>query len=70
VLVVDDARTSASTFRISERRSFEVTTLADPFDGGGTDQGQCFTWSSRLMMPKIPGLDLLAQIRAVDDDMR
>ncbi len=49
---------------------FEVATLADPTVAIPRILGEVFQLIMLdLMMPKIAGLDLLAQIRAVDDDI-
>ncbi len=49
---------------------FEVTTLADPSLAVERIRDEVFHLVVLdLMMPKISGLDLLAQIRAVDDDL-
>ena len=49
---------------------FEVTTLADPRAAVERIRDEVFHLVVLdLMMPKVSGLDLLAQIRAVDDDI-
>ena len=49
---------------------FEVTTLADPSIAVERIRDEVFHLVVLdLMMPKLSGLDLLAQIRAVDDDI-
>src|SRR5262245_12317498 len=49
---------------------FEVTTLADPSLAVERIRDEVFHLVVLdLMMPKVSGLDLLAQIRAVDDDI-
>ena len=49
---------------------FEVTTLADPSLAVERIRDEVFHLIVLdLMMPKVSGLDLLAQIRAVDDDI-
>jgi len=71
VLVVDDEqdiREYLQDFLTAE--GFEVTTLADPSAAVERIRDEVFHLVVLdLMMPKISGLDLLAQIRAVDDDI-
>src|SRR3954451_7500895 len=71
VLVVDDdqdIREYLQDFLNAE--GFEVTTLADPSAAVERIRDEVFHLVVLdLMMPKISGLDLLAQIRAVDDDI-
>jgi DNA-binding NtrC family response regulator len=71
VLVVDDdqdIREYLQDFLNAE--GFEVTTLADPSMAVERIRDEVFHLVVLdLMMPKISGLDLLAQIRAVDDDI-
>src|SRR3954469_25078108 len=71
VLVVDDdqdIREYLQDFLNAE--GFEVTTLADPSQAVNRIRDEVFHLVVLdLMMPKISGLDLLAQIRAVDDDI-
>ena len=71
VLVVDDEqdiREYLQDFLVAE--GFEVTTLADPSLAVDRIRDEVFHLVVLdLMMPKISGLDLLAQIRSVDDDI-
>jgi DNA-binding NtrC family response regulator len=71
VLVVDDdqdIREYLQDFLNAE--GFEVTTLADPAAVVERIRDEVFHLVVLdLMMPKISGLDLLAQIRSVDDDI-
>jgi DNA-binding NtrC family response regulator len=71
VLVVDDdqdIREYLQDFLLAE--GFEVTTLADPSLAVERIRDEVFHLVVLdLMMPKISGLDLLAQIRSVDDDI-
>jgi DNA-binding NtrC family response regulator len=71
VLVVDDdqdIREYLQDFLNAE--GFEVTTLADPTAVVERIREEVFHLVVLdLMMPKISGLDLLAQIRSVDDDI-
>ena len=71
VLVIDDdqdIREYLQDFLNAE--GFEVTTLADPTAAVARIRDEVFHLVVLdLMMPKISGLDLLAQIRAVDDDI-
>ncbi len=71
VLVVDDdqdIREYLQDFLLAE--GFEVTTLGDPSLAVERIRDEVFHLVVLdLMMPKISGLDLLAQIRGVDDDI-
>ena len=71
VLVVDDdqdIREYLQDFLHGE--GFEVTTLADPTVAVERIRDEDFHLVVLdLMMPKLSGLDLLAQIRSVDDDI-
>jgi DNA-binding NtrC family response regulator len=71
VLVVDDdqdIREYLQDFLTAE--GFDVTTLADPTQAVERIRDEVFHLVVLdLMMPKISGLDLLAQIRGVDDDI-
>ena len=71
VLVIDDdqdIREYLQDFLNAE--GFEVTTLADPSAAVERIRDEVFHLVVLdLMMPKISGLDLLQQIRAVDDDI-
>src|SRR6187455_3829860 len=71
VLVVDDdqdIREYLQDFLTGE--GFEVTTLADPTLAVERIRDEVFHLVVLdLMMPKVSGLDLLAQIRGVDDDI-
>jgi DNA-binding NtrC family response regulator len=71
VLVVDDdqdIREYLQDFLVAE--GFEVTTLADPTFAVERIRDEVFHLVVLdLMMPKVSGLDLLAQIRSVDDDI-
>lgn len=71
VLVIDDdqdIREFLSVFLGLE--GFEVTTLADPSVAVSRIRDEVFHLILLdLMMPKIYGLDLLGQIREVDDDI-
>jgi DNA-binding NtrC family response regulator len=71
VLVVDDEqdiREYLHDFLTTE--GFEVTTLADPTQAVERIRDEVFHLVVLdLMMPKVSGLDLLAQIRSVDDDI-
>jgi DNA-binding NtrC family response regulator len=71
VLVVDDdqdIREYLQDFLVAE--GFEVTTLADPSFAVERIRDEVFHLVVLdLMMPKVSGLDLLAQIRSVDDDI-
>ena len=71
VLVVDDdqdIREYLQDFLTGE--GFEVTTLADPSLAVERIRDEVFHLVVLdLMMPKVSGLELLAQIRSVDDDI-
>jgi DNA-binding NtrC family response regulator len=71
VLVVDDdhdIREYLQDFLTGE--GLEVTTLADPTVAVDRVRDEVFhIVILDLMMPKLSGIDLLAQIRAVDDDI-
>jgi DNA-binding NtrC family response regulator len=71
VLVVDDdqdIREYLQDFLVAE--GFEVTTLAEPEFAVERIRDEVFHLVVLdLMMPKVSGLDLLAQIRSVDDDI-
>ncbi|MBX3160767.1 MAG: response regulator [Deltaproteobacteria bacterium] len=71
VLVVDDepdVLEYLQDFLVAE--GFEVTTLADPSRAVERIRDEVFHLVVLdLMMPKVSGLDLLAQIRSVDDDI-
>jgi DNA-binding NtrC family response regulator len=71
VLVIDDdqdIREYLQDFLNAE--GFEVTTLADPTAAVERIRDEVFHLVVLdLMMPKLSGLDLLQQIRAVDDDI-
>ena len=71
VLVVDDdpdILEYLQDFLCAE--GFEVTTLADPSLAVDRIRDEVFHLVVLdLMMPKVSGLDLLAQIRSVDDDI-
>ena len=71
VLVVDDdqdIREYLQDFLTAE--GYEVTTLADPTTAVERIRDEVFHLVVLdLMMPKLSGLDLLAQIRDVDDDI-
>ena len=71
VLVVDDdqdIREYLQDFLSAE--GFDVTTLADPTLAVERIRDEVFHLVVLdLMMPKLSGLDLLAQIRSVDDDI-
>jgi len=71
VLVVDDdqdIREYLQDFLNAE--GFEVTTLSDPSQAVERIRDEVFHLVVLdLMMPKISGIDLLIQIRAVDDDI-
>jgi len=71
VLVVDDdqdIREYLQDFLLGE--GFDVTTLADPTLAVERIRDEVFHLVVLdLMMPKISGIDLLAQIRSVDDDI-
>jgi len=71
VLVIDDdqdIREYLHDFLAAE--GFEVTTLADPTLAVERIRDEVFHLVVLdLMMPKVSGIDLLAQIRSVDDDI-
>jgi DNA-binding NtrC family response regulator len=71
VLVIDDEEDILEYLRdFLNAEGFEVTTLADPTEAVARIRDEVFHLVVLdLMMPKISGLDLLAQIRAVDDDI-
>ena len=71
VLVIDDDQDIREYLQdFLGLEGFEVTTLADPTVAIPRILGEVFQLIMLdLMMPKITGLDLLAQIRAVDDDI-
>jgi DNA-binding NtrC family response regulator len=71
VLVIDDdqdIREYLQDFLVAE--GFDVSTLADPSEALERVRDEVFHLVVLdLMMPKVSGIDLLAQIRAVDDDI-
>jgi DNA-binding NtrC family response regulator len=71
VLVIDDdqdIREYLQDFLGAE--GFDVSTLADPSEALERIRDEVFHLVVLdLMMPKVSGIDLLAQIRAVDDDI-
>jgi DNA-binding NtrC family response regulator len=71
VLVIDDdqdIREYLHDFLGSE--GFDVSTLADPSEALERIRDEVFHLVVLdLMMPKVSGIDLLAQIRAIDDDI-
>src|ERR1700755_1667294 len=71
VLVVDDdpdVLEYLQDFLAAE--GFDVTTLADPTVAVDRIRDEVFHLVVlALMMPKLSGIDLLAQIRSVDDDI-
>ena len=71
VLVVDDYPDILEYLQdFLSAEGFEVTTLADPSVAVERIRDEVFHLVVLdLMMPKVSGLDLLAQIRAVDDDI-
>jgi DNA-binding NtrC family response regulator len=71
VLVIDDDRDVLEYLQdFLNGEGFEVTTLTDPSLAVDRIRDEVFHLVILdLMMPKISGLDLLAQIRAVDDDI-
>jgi DNA-binding NtrC family response regulator len=71
VLVVDDDPDILEYLQdFLGAEGFEVTTLADPSLAVERIRDEVFHLVVLdLMMPKVSGLDLLAQIRAVDDDI-
>ena len=71
VLVIDDDPDILEYLQdLLGAEGFEVTTLADPSLAVERIRDEVFHLVVLdLMMPKVSGLDLLAQIRAVDDDI-
>ena len=71
VLVVDDEQDIREYLQdFLNAEGYEVTTLADPTLAVERIRDEVFHLVVLdLMMPKVSGLDLLAQIRAVDDDI-
>ena len=71
VLVIDDDQDTREFLQdFFHLEGFEVTTLADPTYALERIHLETFhLLMLDLMMPKLYGLDLLAQIRAVDDDI-
>jgi DNA-binding NtrC family response regulator len=71
VLVIDDDEDILEYLQdFLDLEGFEVTTLADPTVAIPRILGEAFQLVMLdLMMPKVTGLELLAQIRAVDDDI-
>jgi len=71
VLVIDDDQDIREFFQdFLGGEGFEVATLADPTAAVGRLRDQVFHLIVLdLMMPKLAGLDLLPQIRAIDDDI-
>ena len=71
VLVVDDDPDILEYLQdFLGAEGFEVTTLADPTVAVERIRDEVFHLVVLdLMMPKVSGLDLLQQIRAVDDDI-
>jgi DNA-binding NtrC family response regulator len=71
VLVVDDDPDILEYLQdILSAEGFEVTTLSDPTLAVERIRDEVFHLVVLdLMMPKLSGLDVLAQIRAVDDDI-
>ena len=71
VLVVDDDPDVLEYLQdFLKGEGFEVTTLADPSQVVDRIRDEVFHLVVLdLMMPKVSGMDLLAQIRAVDDDI-
>lgn len=71
VLVIDDDPDILELLQdFLTGEGFEVTTLADPTAAVERIRDEVFHLVVLdLMMPKLSGLDLLAQIRAVDDDI-
>jgi DNA-binding NtrC family response regulator len=71
VLVIDDDTDILEYLQdFLNAEGFEVTTLADPTLAVERIRDEVFHLVVLdLMMPKVSGLDLLAQIRAVDDDI-
>src|SRR4029079_7473073 len=71
VLVVDDDPDILEYLQdFLSAEGFDVTTLADPTQAVDRVRDEVFHLVVLdLMMPKVSGLDLLAQIRAADDDI-
>ena len=71
VLVIDDDTDVLEYLQdFLGQEGFEVTTLADPTLAVERIRDEVFHLVVLdLMMPKVSGLDLLAQIRGVDDDI-
>ncbi len=71
VLVVDDDRAICDYMEtFLQKDGFEVKTLSDPSSAPDeVKTGGYHLVVLDLMMPKISGIDLLQQIRAVDDDI-
>jgi DNA-binding NtrC family response regulator len=71
VLVIDDDPDILEYLQdFLNAEGFDVTTLADPSVAVERVRDEVFHLVVLdLMMPKVSGLDLLAQIRAVDDDI-
>jgi DNA-binding NtrC family response regulator len=71
VLVVDDDQDIREYLQdFLQAEGFDVTTLADPSQAVERIRDEVFHLVVLdLMMPKVSGLDLLAQIRSVDDDI-
>jgi len=71
VLVIDDDQDVLEYLQdFLGQEGFEVTTLADPTLAVERIRDEVFHLVVLdLMMPKVSGLDLLAQIRDVDDDI-
>jgi DNA-binding NtrC family response regulator len=69
VLIIDDDPDVREYFRdVLDPEGFDVTSLADPSVVVGRIRDELFhIIVLDLMMPKIDGLDLLAQIRAFDE---
>jgi DNA-binding NtrC family response regulator len=71
VLVVDDDQDVREYFQdFLTAEGYQVTTLEDPTTAVDRIRDEVFHLVILdLMMPKLSGLELLAQIRAVDDDI-
>jgi len=71
VLVVDDDQDICEYLHdFLTGEGFEVTTLADPTQAIDRIREECFHLVVLdLMMPKLDGMELLRQIRCVDDDI-
>lgn len=71
VLVVDDDQDILEYLQdFLSAEGFEVTTLADPTQAVERIRDEVFHLVVLdLMMPKVSGIDLLEQIRGVDDDI-